>query len=469
MGVTLEESSSRTSRRALLIGAGALASTGALIGQGRAAAQGSLAASALAFRTIEPDDENYDDLAPFADAVGDARIVQLGECSHGSGTCFKAKVRLVKFLHAQMGFDVLVWESGLHAMGEVNAGFRAGQDAVAAGQRGVFAIWSAAAEVKPLFDCAKVSQPSTRPREMAGFHCQFTARGADQTLATALRAFVQKLREPAVRAVAEADVEVAVATYAKVASRTATDTDLRSAEAAVDRLLAEMSHRHGAFERVYAPREIAFMTRALESLRVFTDLTFETIPGPPGAVAAQAKDPTRFFNRREAQNARNLRWLIDEGYPGRKIIVWAHNVHVINAAFEPDFAALRREPRTGDMAPMGLSVARWFGGEVYTVGLTSFSGEDRWVTSKAAVTLIPPAGPGSLEDQLHQLRRPYLFLNTRDLGQAERRQLGMRVFVPSPGSPVQSPDGLFPGPDVVAAFDGVLFIDQARAATSLQA
>jgi erythromycin esterase len=180
LGVTVEAPYSRTSRREPLIGGGELASTSALGGAGRAAVQDSIAACAIAIRTIEPDGENYDDLEPFADAVGDAKIVQLGESSHGSGTDFKAKVRLVRSVHARMGFEVWVWQSGLHAMRDVNAGFRVGLDPVAAAQRGVFSIWSAAAEVKPLFDYAKVSQASTRPREMAGFHCQFTARGADQ-------------------------------------------------------------------------------------------------------------------------------------------------------------------------------------------------------------------------------------------------------------------------------------------------
>jgi erythromycin esterase len=458
-----------SSRRELLIGGAALASAPALGGEVHAAAGDKLAAHAHAIRTIEPEDDDYDDLEPFGDAVGDARIVQLGECSHGSGTDFKAKARLVRFLHARMGFDVLVWESGLHAMGQVNAGFRAGSDPVTAARRGVFGIWSGAAEVKPLFDYAKASQAGPRPLEMAGFDCQFTARGADQALAEDLRAFVRQVREPALRAAAKADVEAAIAAYAKVAGRTATEADLRASSAAIDRLLSAMERRRSAFEQVHAAREIGLMGRALESLRVFTQLTYDTIPGGPGAVAARFKDETGFFNRREAQNARNLRWLAEEVYPGRKLIVWAHNVHVINAAFAPGFSALRPAPRPGDMVPMGLSTARAFKGHVYTLGLTSYAGLDRWVNSKGTATPIPAPGPDTLEARLHALGRPYLFLNSADLDPVDRHGLGRRVFVPSPGSAPESPRGLFPGPDAVAAFDGVLFIDRAHPATPLQA
>ena len=460
---------SPASRRELVAGVGAGALAAAFHNASRAAGADPIAAHARPIRSIEPDDEDYADLQPFGDDVGDARIVQLGECSHGAGVDFKAKVRLIKFLHARLGFDVLVWESGLHAMRSVNAGFRAGLDPVAAAQRGVFTIWSAAAEVKPLFEYARASQASARPLEMAGFDCQFTARGADQALAADLLAFAQGLEQPALRDAARADAQAAMAAYARIANRTATDADLRAGQAAADRLLGAIARHRDAFDHVHASRDVDFMARAIESLRVFMGLAFDTTPGAPGAVSAQSRDPTAFFNRREAQNGRNLRWLAEQGYPGRKLIVWAHNVHVINAAFAPDFAALLPEPRSGDMAPMGHSIAAAFGAEVYSLGLTSFSGDDRWVNSKAPATQIPTAPPRTLEARLHDLRQPYLFLPTRNLDPAVRRGLGLRVFVPSPGSSPTSSRGLFTAPDLARVFSGVLFIDQARAATPLGA
>jgi len=439
----------------------------ALGGRSRALGADALAARAVPLRSIDPDDDAYDDLRAFGDSVGDARIVQLGECSHGAGVDFKAKVRLIKFLHARLGFDVLVWESGLHGMRGVNAGLRAGADPVAAAQRGVFTIWSATAEAKPLFDYARASQASARPLEMAGFDCQFTARGADQALAADLRAFAQALADPALREAARADGEGAMAAYGKIAARAATEADLRAGQAAADRLLLAIARHRSAFDHAHGAREVGFMARAIESLRVFMGLTFDTIPGGPGAVSAQSRDQTGFFNRREAQNARNLQWLADEAYPGRKLIVWAHNVHVIDAGFAPNFAALRAAPGPGDMAPMGHRIASAFGKAVYTLGITSFSGDDRWVNSKAPATQIPAAPPGSLEARLHELRQPYLFLPTRDLDPATRRGLTLRVFVPAPGSAPASPRGFFAAPDIAQAFSGLLFIDQARAATSL--
>jgi len=57
-------------------------------------------------------------------AIGNSRIVVLGEESHGDGATFLAKVRLIKFLHQKMGFDVLAWEAGLFNCQEMDAAVR---------------------------------------------------------------------------------------------------------------------------------------------------------------------------------------------------------------------------------------------------------------------------------------------------------------------------------------------------------
>lgn len=40
------------------------------------------------------------------------RIVQLGETTHGAGEINATKVRMIKYLHEELGYDVLAFESG---------------------------------------------------------------------------------------------------------------------------------------------------------------------------------------------------------------------------------------------------------------------------------------------------------------------------------------------------------------------
>ena len=59
------------------------------------------------------DGDSFEDLQFFKTVLRDRRIVQLGESGHGVAEFNHAKVRLIKFLHQQMGFDVIAFESGI--------------------------------------------------------------------------------------------------------------------------------------------------------------------------------------------------------------------------------------------------------------------------------------------------------------------------------------------------------------------
>ena len=62
---------------------------------------------------------------------------------------------------------------------------------------------------------------------------------------------------------------------------------------------------------------------------------------------------SRRENRRDRINADNLRWLIDTAYAGRKVMVWAHNAHVMNAWYGQGFDSVSLDPLTDGMKPTG--------------------------------------------------------------------------------------------------------------------
>lgn len=69
---------------------------------------------ALKARSLDPSDEDFADLEPQGEAIGDARFVLLGEASHGEGATSLAKGRLLRFLHQRKGFDLPAWEAGFY-------------------------------------------------------------------------------------------------------------------------------------------------------------------------------------------------------------------------------------------------------------------------------------------------------------------------------------------------------------------
>ncbi|MEI6499831.1 MAG: hypothetical protein WCP21_02265, partial [Armatimonadota bacterium] len=124
-------------------------------------------------------DAPYDDLMPLGDKLRNVRILILGEESHGDGASFAAKARLVRFLHEQMGFNVLAFESGFFESDQANDLLQQGvplDSVIASFQQPVWCM----DEVKKAIDYVARSQKTGQPMWLAGFDNQ--TRGTASSL-----------------------------------------------------------------------------------------------------------------------------------------------------------------------------------------------------------------------------------------------------------------------------------------------
>ena len=112
-----------------------------------------------------------DDLNFLKNVIGSRRLVQLGESGHGVQEFSRAKVRLIKYLHEEMGFDVLAFESGLFECWKAN---ELGDEAphVTMG-RCIFGVWYTE-DVYELFEYLKETRKTSRPLILAGFDVQLS-------------------------------------------------------------------------------------------------------------------------------------------------------------------------------------------------------------------------------------------------------------------------------------------------------
>jgi erythromycin esterase len=81
-------------------------------------------------RTIDPADDDFSDLEPLREIVGDARVVSIGESTHRVHEFYQVRHRLARFLITRLGFTAFVMESGFPEGQAVNEWVLGGPGAI---------------------------------------------------------------------------------------------------------------------------------------------------------------------------------------------------------------------------------------------------------------------------------------------------------------------------------------------------
>lgn len=352
--------------------------------------------NAVRLRSIAPDDEDFSDLAPLEEILEGVDVVMLGEAAHLDGPTYHAKTRLVKFLHEELGFDVLVFENDFYATWKLRQAIEEGEsprDLV--GRRWLLGIYDAR-EFLPLLEYVAERAPTERPLELAGA-AAFVGRYSD-TLLPDLERYLEEIG-------LEVDDEPV---YERVHAGL---TEAREARRALRRGDAPADQPFGEPElpefraSVGAPQEAIRSRRPDDRTAAFWIQVLDNAPGwLEGQLADfrnMAKYPEEgrsgllsfgvdsvsdddFCGSGDVAWAENLVWLAEEYFPGRKMIVWAHTAHLYRYPYTitPHGISFRQHrcahqhTRLEDNTVMGHDVHAAFGDRVYTLGVISYEGEE---------------------------------------------------------------------------------------------
>lgn len=325
---------------------------------------------------------DFRDLEPLRAAIGSARVVMLGEQTHGDGTTFLAKARLIAFLHQQMGFDVLAWESGIYDVNGVWRHILAGENVLQASRRGIFGIWTRSEQVLPTLDYVASTVGTARPLEMAGFDNQLTGTLARDSVSAHVLAFAGRISSPVA---SDPEWPAAAATLTELA--VTGHFNVKPTAAAQTRLLRLFAALRADAARASASRDVLFWTQTLASIESYARMMWDT---PAGQLRPEDNNP------RDAQMGANLVWLANVYYPGRKIIVWAASSHIARETAILAGPTGTRPYASGWSVHMGGEAYRVLGPEMYAIGFTAATGS--WGHPGAAPNAIPGVMPGSLED-----------------------------------------------------------------------
>jgi erythromycin esterase len=362
-------------------------------------------------RSLDPADDRFSDLEPLRQAIGDARIVFLGEEWHGSGETFRARDRVIRFLHQRCGFDVLAFESGLYDCRKAWELLREGKmPALDAASQGIFQTWTGTEECRPLFDYLGKQARQPRPLEVCGFDCQFTGPASRRFLPQDLTALLQKL--PSER-LTPGQRESMVKAFAKLTvAGTGIDQSEKEALVACRKVLMETKP-----SAALSAGELGFWRQFLESSLAMAEVE--------AAHKAGIKTQGNYMMRRDEQMARNLVWLAHEAYPGRKIMVWAASFHLMR---RPETVAIITQPgKTAaesksvpcyprdKIRTMGNEASKAIEKETYSLFFSAAEGEFQ-ALAMAKPEKLKPLIPDSLEDLLVQAGVENGFLDLRRRG-----------------------------------------------------
>lgn len=364
-------------------------------------------------RSLTSDD--FSDLQFLKPLLAGRRVVQLGESSHGAAEFNWLKVRLVKFLHREMGFDVVAFEGSLLACDVADA-MIGSAPAVEVMRACLFPVWHSS-ETLGLFEYLEVARAAGKPISVAGFDTQDSSRSARP------EATARFLKQ-----VARVDPELA--------------ERLRGFEA---RLAPRLDAALAAGMRAAYADALARLRRDREAL-----LKLESRPHEVDLAIQQARSRIHYVDQlsgsrgnatavRDEGMADNLDFLLESLYPGRKVIVWAHNFHVAREPYSPS------GPRA-----MGSWVAERHGAAVYTIGL--YMGRGVGTLNNRSRYEIAAPQPDTLEAILASAGWRACFVDLSDPATPadswRRMPLGARDWGTTPSTLVPA-----------RTYDGLIYID----------
>lgn len=362
-----------------------------------------LADNASEIRSVNPREKDREDLRPLQRSIGDARLVLLGG-SDGEATV-KAKYRLVRFLHEEMGFDYVISFAPLFDAEELDRALDHGKL-----PRPDLLEWNALPfrftrhgepdGIVDLVDYIRATHKSVRPLHVAGFGRTVTPYMLSEytrQLSQFLKRTAPKLDSPATLRAIQSLVALcsptpsaAVSVWRNSLRWRDWDKKIHPGLEAVGKLYSALGHLPANTPNL---REAIFYRETLANLDYYAARISpsEPLDQPLDSVVVLAQH-----------------WC-----PGSKIVVWSSNASVARNLPAP--GSSNGAPRAA-LPTLGNAVAKEFGPAAYSLAF-------REIKDHNAVLEVLQAGAqpklepmeSDLDSLIHAIGKPISFVDFRGL------------------------------------------------------
>lgn len=387
----------------------------------------------------------FEDLEAIGAMIGGARIVALGEATHGTAEFFKMKHRLVEYLVEKKGFTVFAIEANWPETRIVDRYIKTGSGDVNDATLALHEPWA-----------------TQEVRDMVSWMRDYNAHRGDRM---PLSFFGFDMQDPgdAVKCVVDFFGQLGPADQAEVARLYEGTADFWQASG--EEIIKLQGHALRVVELLDVKRdELAKVLNPAERLELSRCARHVN-------QAYELRAPNSPPMLRDAMMAENARQLIEESYPGQKVVLWAHNGHV--ATWAPD--------QSGSEKLMGGRLHEAFGNQMFVLGMANDRGQVRARRLKDGKELNPgrwvslplnPSVPYSAEALFAATGLARFALDLRRL-QADSefaRWLSRNHFYRDVGWGYDSDNlsfGYGTPVDIAAAYNAIIFIAESSAAKPL--
>ncbi|WP_234414442.1 erythromycin esterase family protein [Paenibacillus sp. CAA11] len=341
--------------------------------------------------TIKPGQNgSFADLNFLKTILADKRIVSLGEASHGASEYNSMKVRLVQYLHEELGYNVIAFESNLGDMAAAYAQIH-NKSPEETMKKSVIRSWQVE-ENLALFEYIAKQRNTEHPLILTGFDAQGTSEP-----------FID-FAEQWFAGVDPKKAEAFAATerwYFKLSMI----SDLEQFNAQKDKIkqkyniFQEFVKAHRTeLSKAYPdqPELVSVMERILQNRLDMLDSYHVYLVKMVAGIDTE-KQFKELNYERDRVMASNVAWLADTAYPNEKIIIWGHNYHVrkSNSTMITEHNGYDYDshpyPSMGEMLPLSLKKAG------YVIGLYAYQGSSNKSNGEAEKIILPHEA-GSVED-----------------------------------------------------------------------
>ncbi len=351
-----------------------------------------LSANAQPIRSLYSTD--YSDLEFLKTTIGDKRIVCLGESGHGVREFSEAKVRLIQFLHQEMDFGVIIFESSLYDCYRANARIGTAEP-IESMQASIHGVWQTEA-LLTLFEYLKEVRSSDSPLQLAGLQLSESALRPGEPQSDFLHDLIDPVDSTYADAVKTFDEVVMTKLRLNVLNRRHwAETQGDAYKEYYNQLVTFIETNRAAMEAASSLADVVIAERLAYSMAARITL-----------ILAAGNE---LMEIPETTNADNIAALYEEIFPGQKVIVWAHNLHL---RYDQPAVVSAQQP---DSRTLGWWLAQSYGTVSYNIGLYMYRGEA--ASNFGSTYDIAPASPGSLESIFYKARLKHLFVDM--LGQEQ--------------------------------------------------